>query len=74
VKREELFFALSETTHARRFTESAAKRFICDVAELETGSLTGTSVAYINNQLSDARESLLAAESEINRLIQGAPR
>lgn len=72
MKREELFFALSETTHARRFTESAAKRFICDVTELETGSRTGTSVAYINNQLSDARESLLAAEGEISLLIHDA--
>jgi hypothetical protein len=70
VKREVLFLALNETTHALRFVESAAKRFATDVDELETGSQTAVSVAYIKNRLSDAQESLFASEGEIGRLIQ----
>lgn len=70
VKREVLFLALNETTHALRFAESAAKRFATDVDDLETGSSTAVSVAYIKNRLSDARDSLLAAEGEIGRLIR----
>jgi hypothetical protein len=31
VKRDTLFFALNETTHALRFAESAARRFSSDV-------------------------------------------
>ncbi len=70
MRREVLFLALNETTHALRFAESAAKRFATDVDELETGSQTAVSIAYIKNRLSDAQESLLAAEREIGRLIQ----
>ncbi len=70
MKREVLFLALNETTHALRFAESAAKRFATDINELETGSKTAASVAYIKNRLSDAKESLFAAEGEIGRLIQ----
>jgi len=50
VKRETLFLALNETTHAVRFTESAANRFATDVDELETGSKKAVSVAYIKRQ------------------------
>jgi hypothetical protein len=72
VKRQVLFFALNETTHALRYSEAAAKRFAIDVDELETGSTTAVSVAYIKNQLCDAKESLLAAEGEIGRLMQSS--
>jgi hypothetical protein len=72
VKREILFLALNETTHALRYSEAAAKHFATDVEELETGSTTAVSVAYIKNRLSDAQESLFAAEGEIGRLIQDA--
>ena len=70
MKREELFFALNETTLALRFSQSAAKRFTADADELEAGSKTAESVAYINNRLSDAQISLVAAEVEIGRLLQ----
>jgi hypothetical protein len=70
VKRQTLYFAWNETIHALQFTESAAKRFTADDDELEKGSTTATSVAYIQNRLSDAHDSLGAAEGEIARLIQ----
>ena len=69
MNREELFFALNETTHALRFAESAASRFAINVDELVAGSKTAVSVAYIKNRLSDAQDSLAAAEGEIGRLI-----
>ena len=72
VNREQLFFALNETTHALRFAESAAKRFAIDVDELDTGSRTAASVAYIKNRLTDAQASLALAEEEIGRLINEA--
>ena len=72
MKREILYLALNETTHALRFAESAAKRFATDVDDLETGSKTAASFAYIKNRLSDAQESLFAAEGEIGRLIPEA--
>jgi hypothetical protein len=72
VKQEVLYLALNETTHALRFAESAAKRFETDVDELETGSKVAGSVAFIKNQLSDARESLFTAQGEIGRLIHGS--
>jgi hypothetical protein len=74
VKQEALYFALNETTHALRFAESAAKRFETDVDELEAGSKMAVSVAFIKNQLSDAQESLFAAEGKIGRLILDAGR
>jgi len=70
VKRDELFFALSETTHALRFAESAAKRFTFGADELEAGFATAASVAYISNRLSDAQRSLSAAEVEIGQLLR----
>jgi len=72
VKREVLFHAWNETTHALLFAQSAAKRFAADDVDLESGSKTAVSIAYINNRLSDAQDSLLAAEQEIGRLIQSA--
>jgi len=69
VKRDALYFALNETNHALRFAETAAGRFAADVDELEAGSKTAESVAFIQNQLSDAQKSLFAAEGEIGRLI-----
>ena len=69
MKRDALYFALNETNHALRFAESAAGRCAADVDELEAGSKTAMSVAFIKNRLSDAQESLLAAEGEIGRLI-----
>jgi hypothetical protein len=70
VQPEALYFALNETTHALRFAESVAKRFIADPDELETGSTRAASAAFIKNHLSDAQVSLAAAELEISRLIQ----
>jgi hypothetical protein len=69
VKRNDLYLALNATTHALRFAQSAAKPFATDVDELEAGSRVAVSVAFIKNQLSDAQESLLAAEGEIARLL-----
>ena len=57
-------------TRALRFSQSAAKRFTVDADELEAGSKTAESVAYINNRLSDAQILLAAAEVEIGRLLQ----
>ena len=70
MKRAVLFIALNETTHALRFAESAARHFATDTDELEAGSVTATSVAFINNRLFDAQQSLTAAEREIGKLIQ----
>ncbi len=70
MKREVLFLALNETTHALRFAESAARHFTTDPGELEAGSSVAISVAYVKNRLFDAQEALTAAESEIGKLIQ----
>ncbi len=70
MKSEDLYFALNATTHALRFAKSAARYFTTDVDELESGSKTATSVAFIKNHLSDAQTSLAEAEGEIGRLIQ----
>jgi len=70
VKSEDLYFALNATTHALRFAEAAAMQFTADPDDLESGSKTATSVAFIKNQLSDAQRSLAEAEGEIGRLIQ----
>jgi len=72
VKREILSLALNETTHALRYAESAARRFTTGIEELEAGSKLAISVGYIQNRLSDARDSLVAAEQEIHRLIHEA--
>lgn len=70
MKREVLFIALNETTHALRFAESAARHFASDTNELEAGSPAAVSTAFISNSLSDARVSLIAAQGEIGKLIQ----
>lgn len=70
MKSEDLYFALNATTHALRFAEAAARQFRVDPEQLEFGSKTATSAAFINNQLSDAQRSLREAEGEIGRLIQ----
>lgn len=70
MKKEALDFALNATSHASRFVAMAAERFSADTDELEAGSLTAISVAYVKNRLSDAQESLTAAEGEIGTLIQ----
>ena len=70
MKSEDLYFALNATTHALRFAEAAAKQFTADPNELESGSKTAASVAFIKNHLSDAQRSLAEAEAEIGRLIQ----
>jgi hypothetical protein len=72
VNREVLSLALNQTTHALRYVESAARRFMADIEELEAGSWPVRSVGYIQNRLSDARDSLAAAEQEIRRLIDEA--
>ena len=72
MKREDLYLALNETNHALRFAESAAKRFTPNVDQLEAGSTAARSLAFIQNRLSDAQESLLAAEEEIGRIIHEA--
>ena len=69
MNREVLSLALSETTHALRYVESAARRFTTDIEELEAGSKLAISVGYIQNRLSDAQASLGAAEQEIQRLV-----
>jgi hypothetical protein len=69
VKTEILHLALNETTHAIRFTESAARRFEANLDELEARSEIAASIAFIKNKLSDARESLFTAEGEIGQLI-----
>jgi hypothetical protein len=69
LKRDDLYIALNATTHAIRFAQSAAKPFATDVDELEIGSRVATSVAFIRNRLSDAQETLSAAETEITRLL-----
>ena len=71
MKREDLFFALNETTHALRFAQAAASRFTVDPDEVEAGSTTAASVAHVSNQLADAQTSLTAARTEISRLIPG---
>jgi hypothetical protein len=72
VKREVLSLVLDENTHALRFAEAAARRFAIDMDQLETGSKPAISVGYIQNRLSDAHASLMAAEVEIRRLIHEA--
>jgi hypothetical protein len=69
LKRDDLYIALNATMHALRFAQSAVKPFATDVDELEIGSRVAVSVAFIKNRLSDAQESLSAAETEIARLI-----
>lgn len=70
MKKEALDFALNATSHASRFVEMAAELFLADADELEAGSPAAISVAYLKNRLSDAHESLTAAEGEIRKLIQ----
>ena len=70
MKRDDLYLALNATTHALRFAQSAAKPFAADVDRLEIGARVAVSVAFIKNRLSDAQESLSAAETEIARLLQ----
>jgi len=70
LKKEALDFALNATSHASRFVAMAAERFSADPEGLEAGSATAISVAYVKNRLSDAQESLTAAEGEIRKLIQ----
>jgi len=67
---EALILALNETTDRLRFAESAARHFTSDTKELEAGSPAAVSVAFISNSLSDAQESLIAAQGEIGKLIQ----
>lgn len=43
-----------------------------DTDELEIGSKPAVSVRYLQNRLSDAHASLVAAEQEIRRLIHEA--
>ena len=72
MNRDVLSLALNETTHALRYVESAARRFTTDIKEPEAGSRLATSVGYIQDRLSDAQESLVAAQQEIQRLIHEA--
>ena len=69
MKRDDLYLALNAITHALRFAQSAAKPFAMDVDKLEAGSRIAVSVAFIKNRLSDAQESLSAAEGEVARLL-----
>ncbi len=68
MKREDLFFALNETTHALRFAEAAASRFRPDASALQEDSGTAASVAFINHRLADAQTHLSSAKDEIGRL------
>jgi hypothetical protein len=70
VKREDLFFALNEATHALRFAESAAKRFSVDADSLEADSKAAASMASIGKRLGDAQILLSAVETEIGRLLR----
>ena len=69
MNREVLSLALNETVHALRYAESAARRFVIDIEELEAGSKLALSVGFIQNRLSDAHDSLAAAKQEIQHLI-----
>ena len=69
MNREILFLALNEITHAVGYVESAARRFVADIEQLEAGSKLALSVGYIQNRLSDAHDTLSAAKQEIQRLI-----
>lgn len=69
MNREVFSLALNETTHALRYVESAARRFTTNIEGLEVGSKLAISVGYIQNRLTDAQASLVAAEQEIQRLI-----
>jgi hypothetical protein len=69
VKRETLSLALNETTHALRYVESAGRRFRVGMDELETGSKIAITFMYIDNRLTDAQASLVAAVEEIGRLL-----
>ena len=70
MKSEDLYFALNATMHALRFAEAAAMQFTTDADDLESGSKTATSIAFIKNQLSDGQRCLREAEGEIGRPIQ----
>ena len=70
MKHEDLYLALNETTHALRFAQAAASRFAVGAEEVESGSSTATSVAYVGNQLADAQSALSSSEVEIRRLLQ----
>ena len=72
MNREVLSLAINETTHAVRYVESATRRFTTHIEGLETGSKLAISVGYIQTRLSDAHDSLVAAEQEIHRLIREA--
>ena len=70
MKRENLFFALNETTHALRFAQAAASRFRLDPDEIEESSATAVPITFISNRLADSQANLLAAKDEISRLIE----
>jgi len=67
----EILFALNAATHALRLAGSAAGYLIPDLVELEKGSATAGSIAFIKNLLFDAQSSLAEAEGELGRLLQG---
>ena len=69
MKREDLFFALNETTHALRFAQAAASRFAVDPNDVDAG-LGTAAIAFISNQLTGAQTSLSAAQAEIGKLIE----
>ena len=70
MKREDILLARNETIHALRFAQAAASRLVVGAEEVESGSRTATSVAYVGNQLADAQSALSNAEVEIGRLLQ----
>ena len=70
MKREDLLFALNETTHALRFTESAAKCFTVDADEVEAAVETATSLVFIQNRLFDAKSDLSRAANEIRAFLE----
>ena len=69
MKRDDLYVALNAITLALRFAQTAARPFALDVDKLEAGSQIARSVAFIKNRITDAQESLSAAQREIPRLL-----
>ena len=70
MQREELLFALNETTHALRFSQAAARRLDTNSHESEAGSKLTPALAYIHTRLSEAQTALSLAELEIRNLIK----
>jgi hypothetical protein len=70
MKSEDLSLAFNELSHALRYTEAGAKRFVLDRKTLAFGSTTAASIAFIYNRLAEAQSCLSQAKAEIAKLIE----